>query len=205
VLSLLEVRQQLDPLHPIFTAAHIGAAKRLRDVTEKFPEAMAALNATERANWLHGQIRSLVSAGVETVESARITAWDIDTVAVGVNLLVRFKYVGGGSPANVDTEQQRLLAKQSYKDVALEVLALAGITEPPTTVTCGYTLDGFDIGRVMIRRDCAGHDPWTYDIYGGAAVVEPLLLRGIEEARPARVSSSKKKETRIIDTGTDEG
>lgn len=188
-----EVQQLLDPLHPVFTAAHVGAATRLKKLAAADPPAIAALNATERANFLHGQIRSLVSSGVETIDGASVTAWEIFTVAVGHNLLVRFKFLGNGEPTNIQTEQQFLLARQKYKEDALDLLGLSGITEPPTTVTCGYTLDGMDIGRVSIRRDCKGHDRWLYDIYGGTAVNEPLLLPGTEEAKPAVVRSSKAK------------
>lgn len=192
MLSLDEVRQQLDRLHPIFVAAHVGAYKRLQDVQEKYPEFVSAMNARERANVLHGQVRSLVAVGVEPEENAQVTEWDIDTVAVGFNLLVRFKFLGNGDPANnKSTEQQRLLDAQRYKSSAMTVLALAGITEPPTIVTCGYTSDGNGLGRVLIQRDCKGHERWNYDIHGGTAVVEPLRFVGMDEARPAVVRSRK--------------
>jgi hypothetical protein len=199
-----EVSDLLEPLRPILTAAHLGAAKRFREVAERFPDTVAALNERERANFLHGQIRSLVSIGVEPLEGAEVTAWDVDTVAVGSNLLVRFKFLGNGEPANVPTEQQRLLARQQYNQDTLDLLALSGITEPPTTVTCGYTLNGMEIGRVLIQRDCKGHDRWSYDIYGGSTVSEPLHLPGVEEAKPA-VVRSRKKEQDLGETGTDKG
>jgi hypothetical protein len=196
------VADLLEPLHPILTAAHLGAAKRFREMAEQFPDTVVALNERERANFFHGQIRSLVSIGVEPLEGAEVTAWDVDTVAVGSNLLVRFKFLGNGEPANVPTEQQKLLARQQYKQETLDLLALSGITEPPTTVTCGYTLNGMEIGRVLIQRDCKGHDRWSYDIYGGATVNEPLLLPGVEEAKPAVVRSRKKGQD-LGETGTD--
>ncbi len=192
MLSMKQVHDRLgDDLHEIFVAAHVGAFKRLEDVARGYPEVIAALNATERANLLHGQIRQLVAVGVETYDRAELTEWDIDTVAVGINLLVRFKYLGHGAPANNrSTEQQRLLERQQYKEAAMAVLALSGIEEPPTIVTCGYTLDGLQLSRVLIQRDCAGHDRWNYDIYGGTAVMEPLALAGIAEAEPGVVVRS---------------
>jgi hypothetical protein len=184
----------------MFTDAHLGAAKRLKDVGAKVPEAIAALDRTERANFLHGQVRNLITAGVEGTPGVAITDWSIFTVAVGADLLVRFKYLGGGRPANVPTNQQKLLAKQQYPQEVFDLLAVAGITDAPTTVTCGYTLDGWDIGRIMIRRDCEGHESWAYDIYGGVAVSEPLNFAGIEEAKPAVVRSRKVQ--RLDETGT---
>lgn len=194
VLTLDEVAQRLEPLHPTFCAAHLGAAARLRKVADEMPEVIAPLNTTERANFLHGQVRDLVSVGVEEIAGAQVTEWDLFTVAVGGDLLVRFKFLGNGEPANVLTEQQRLLARQRYKEEAMAVLALAGIEMPPTTVTCGYTLDGFDIAKVTIRRDCSGHQTWLYDIYGGDEVAEPLLLPGMKEAKPAVVRSARDKQ-----------
>lgn len=57
---------------------------------------------------------------------------------------------------------------------------------PPTMVTAGYTADGLDLGRVIIQRDCKGHERWNYDIWGGTAVTEPLKLETIEEVMPGR-------------------
>jgi hypothetical protein len=192
MLSMTQVQNQIgEDLHEILVAGHVGAFKRLEDITKAYPAAIAALNATERANFLHGQIRQLIAAGVETHDGAQITDWDIDTVAVGVNLLVRFKYLGHGTPANNrSTEQQRLLERQQYKQTAMALLVLAGIEEPPTIVTCGYTLDGLQLSRVLIQRDCTGHDRWNYDIYGGTAVMEPLALPGIAEVTPGVVVRS---------------
>lgn len=179
---------------------------RMREVQKEHPEYISALNAKERANFVHGQVRQLVGVAVECIDGARVTDWDIDTVAVGGDLLVRFKYLGNGDPANnKSTEQQRLLDRQQYKQEAMPVLFAAGITEPPTLVTCGYTLDGLDLARVRIQRDCKGHDRWYYDIYGEVvAVVEPLHLDGIEEARPAAVRSARLPREADEETGTDD-
>ena len=56
------------------------------------------------------------------------------------------------------------------------MLALAGDSAltPPTLLTCGYTLDGDKIGRIVVRRDCIGHPPWHYEIYGGRTAVENI-------------------------------
>jgi len=203
MLSQREVAERVEPLLSVFRAAHLGAAARLREVAEKVPQAIAALNATEMANFMHGQIRDLVAVGVESVSGAEMTVWNIDTVAIGSDLLVRLKYLGRGEPANVLTEQQRLLAAQKYTEEAMAVLALSGLERPPTMVTCGYKMVGFEVATISIRRDCKGHDPWKYDIYGGESVSEPQRIPGIEEAKPAVVRSTRPK--RRAEQPTDEG
>ncbi|MFZ1926261.1 MAG: hypothetical protein WAU42_08985, partial [Solirubrobacteraceae bacterium] len=73
------------------------------------------------------------------------------------------------------------------------MLALDGISAPPTLLTCGYTLEGADIERIEVRRDCVGHQTWSYEIYGGEAVVEPLVIPGlIDTTKPAIVTSTRK-------------
>ena len=75
------------------------------------------------------------------------------------------------------------------------LLALAGSAlTPPTLLTCGYTLDGTEIARIEIRRDCKHHLPWKFDIYGGTEVVEPLVISGMDDtAKPAVVTSRKRR------------
>lgn len=183
-----------DDLESALVACHLGAATRLKEIATEYPAAIAALNATERANFLHGQIRDLVAVAVEPMEGVRVTPWNVDTIAVGVNLLVRFKYLGNGAPANnKSTEQQQLLDSQQYTEETMELLAAIGVTEPPTLVTCGYTLDGLDMSSVRIQRDCKGHDTWHYPIHGELAPAVQLRFPGTEEARPAVVTSKKKK------------
>lgn len=114
-------------------------------------------------------------------------------VRIGSYILLRFKYVGNdGGPHNVATRQQRLLARQTYDEEM--ALALNGDVSlaPPTLLTCGYTLtDRAEVDRIEIRRDCDGHLPWMYDIYGGGVVNEPIFIDGMaDEAKPATVTSS---------------
>lgn len=193
MLSLSQVAARLERVHPVLTAAHLGAAERLKAMD---PDAAAALNAIERANFLHAQVRSLVAVGIEQMEGVHVTQWDVDTIAVGTDLLVKFNYV---TDPPRHTKQQKMLKRQEYKPKAMEILSLSGITEPPTTVTCAYTLDGMDIGRVLIRRERTGHETWEYDIHGGLAVVEPQIIPGIKEARPAVVRSKKASEGVVED------
>lgn len=203
MLTREQVATRLDRFQSIFSDAHLGAVARLKKVASDSPAVVAALNSTERANLLHGQIRDLVSVGIEETSGATVTEWDIFTLAIGSDLLVRFKYLGSGVPANVATEQQRLLARQRYTEETMAVLTLSGIEKPPTIVTCGYTLDGLDLSKVTIRRDCKWHEPWMYNIYGDEVAVEPLTLPGVEEAKPAVVRSKRVRAE--PDAGLDSG
>jgi hypothetical protein len=205
MLSRSEVQSRLAPHHDLLVDAHLGAAARIKKVMEGCPELIAALDATERANLIHGQVRDLVTVAVEGMHGIKTTSWSVFSLAVGPNLLVRFRYVGRrGAPVNAPTGQQKLLARQTYKEEAMAVLALAGITEPPTTVTCGYTLEGLDIGRVVIRRDCGGHEPWVYSLYGEAVDYEHMTLPGTTEAKPA-VLRSKIRPAGTEETGLENG
>lgn len=201
MLTQKEVAERLREVSPIFVAAHQGAAERFKALLKDQPASAAALNATERANFLHGQVRDLVSVGVEPIQGAVVTSWNIFTVAVGDDLLVRFKHLGCGKPANVRTEQQILLAKQTYTEETMALLGQVGIVKPPTTVTCGYSLIGYDISQVLIRRDRKSDLSWTYSLYPYETVAEPQMFPGMEPAKPARVQSKRTRQ-RIEETGT---
>jgi hypothetical protein len=206
MLELTDVQARLGSLTDVFVDAHLVAANRMKKFGEAVPEAIAALNSTERANVMHGQVRQLVLVDVESRSDVRQVHWNslLFLIGIGDDVLVRFKYLGHGRPANVHTEQQHLLERQQYDEQMWSALDESGFKDAPTLVTCGYTLDGMDIGKVSIRRDCIGREPWSFEIYGGTAVVEPMMLKGlsIDETRPARVTSKSKK--RDGQTGTDD-
>jgi hypothetical protein len=204
MLTQREVADQLRPITPVLVDAHMGAAARLQALHNWNPALVAAMNPTERANFFHAQIRDLVSVGVEPIEGVQVTKWNVFSLAVGTDLLVRFKYLGNGKPANVATEQQVLLSRQSYTAETLDVLAQAGILRPPTTVTCGYTLNGLDLAQVLVRRDHAACEPWVYSVHPHVAVTEPLVLPGVEQPKPARVRSKRATAEQLGETGTDQ-
>jgi hypothetical protein len=107
---------------------------------------------------------------------------------IGHDILLRFKFVGDGHPHNVATTQQKHLARQQYtEDMTLALNGSTALT-PPTLLTCGYTLEDGDIGRIEIRRDCKGQLPWMYDIYGGDRVVRPTQFDGMKDVtKPATI------------------
>ncbi len=117
---------------------------------------------------------------------------------MGANPLVRFKCVNDGAPSNVETDQQRLLARHQYDDDAMAALMLDGIPSPPTLLTCGYSLDAAALLKsVEVRCDYGKRPLWRWLIWGDAAsgggVVEPLPLPNVPGPKPAQVRSTRKQ------------
>ncbi len=106
-------------------------------------------------------------------------------------LLVRPKFCGRGAPSNVQTDTQKLLSYQQYSPELMEALSFDGVLEPPTLVTLGYTLNGPDLARLFVLRECRGWATSSFDLYGGTAVAEQRTLPGIDEPKPARVASTR--------------
>lgn len=147
------------------------------------------LSPTTRANIVHNHMTSKLEVLVAEIDNVVFTdKIGFDALRVGKSVLLRFKYVGNGRPSNVATGQQADLARQVYTQESLNLL---GLEDPPTLLTCGYTLDGLKLDRVEIRMDCQGLQPWSYDIFGGDFIGEPMILPGLADtARPAVVKSS---------------
>ncbi len=189
MVDLPETKSRLEPLVPHITAAHESAMSgwvaRLREDSEF----TLPLDITTRANILNNHICKQVERRVGDMSGVRLNdKLGFFAVLVEPDILLRFKYVGHGAPANVKTKQQKLLAKQTYNEQMMLALAGDAGAEPPTLLTCGYVIDGDKIGRIEIRRDCKGHQTWSYDIYGGDAVILPLTLPGQEDTtKPARI------------------
>jgi hypothetical protein len=190
MIDLPEAKGRLESLEPEFIAAHQEALVGYVERMTIDPGWFLAFDMTTRANILNNQVcarieqRAASWAGVEVNDRLRFFALLIEP-----DILLRFKYVGHGVPHNVPTEQQKLLARQTYDEPMM--LALAGDADaaPPTMLTCGYTIDGDEIGRVEIRYDCKGHQPWSYDIYGGTALSAPQMLPGMEDTtKPAKIT-----------------
>lgn len=188
MIELDQARERIAPLEALFIEAHTVATDRWADLLEHHSSFALPLDATARANILNCHIRSEVERRVEGLPGVTATDLGFFALLIAEEILLRFKYVGLGLPSNYPTGVQRLLAQQLYPDKMLE--ALGGAL--PTVLTCGYTLDGAGLGRVEIRRDCLGHEPWSFDIFGGEALAEPLVFDGmVDDTKPAAVSSSE--------------
>jgi len=190
MIDLPEAKDRLEHLVPHLIEAHQGAMSDWTKRMQEDPAWFLPLNARTRANVLHNHVCARVEQTTASITGVEATdALSFFGLKVGPDILLRFKYVGLGAPQNVATEQQRLLEKQTYSEQMM--LSLTGDTSltPPTLLTCGYTIDGDEIGRVEIRRDCKSHVSWSYDIYGGSAVIAPQALPGMDDtARPAKIT-----------------
>jgi hypothetical protein len=195
VISLDTARDRIEPIEGLLIEAHKTAAANWRTLLTEQPALALPLDKTTRANFLHCHITSEIGRGIERLGDVKANdKLDFYALMIGQDILLRFKYIGhDGTPRNVPTERQKLLARQQYDEAM--VLALTGDTSiaPPTLLTCGYTLtDEHEVDRIEILRECVGHPTWSYDIFGGTRLIEPLVMHGMsDDARPAKVSSSR--------------
>jgi hypothetical protein len=176
--------------------AHKTAVDRWATFVKEQPELALPFDATARANFIHPHIRHEILQRVAGVPGVRPTPENLDLfgLIIDEDLFMRFKFVGHGLPHSYPTDRQKELAEQKFSEDLTELLLGDGSLDPPTLVTCGYTLDGEKLGRLEIRRDCKGHLPWSYDIFGGQAVVSPLIIPGMKDnTKPAKVKSKKRK------------
>lgn len=192
VIELMAAQQAIKPIEPALTDGLTMAAGRWETLLNERPELAHPLDATTRANFIHDHACSEVEQRIADVEGVQVAdGLGFFALYVGTEILLRLKFVGYGAPRNYPTGQQKLLARQSFTEDML--MALDGIEAPPTLLTCGYTLEGVAIGRIEVRRDCEGHPTWSYDIYGGEAIIEPLVIPGMADTtKPAIVTSGRK-------------
>jgi hypothetical protein len=198
VIDLPSAKSQLSGLEPDLIEAHLAAAGRWRSLLKDRPDLSLPLDATTRANFINDHIGAEIAQRFDDRTGASLNdALGFQVLVVGDWIILRFKFVGNGAPSNYPTEQQEALARQSYTHEMMEALGIEStLFAPPTMLTCGYSLDGDQLSRVEIRRDCKGHLPWSYDIFGGEAVAEPLPLDGMKDnAKPARISSRRKQKS----------
>jgi hypothetical protein len=197
LIELGAARDQIEPLKRILIEAHEAAAAMWEKLVTEQPEIARVLDATTRANLIHNHLCAEITRRVGGIPNVKATdALDFFALLIGQDILLRHKYVGQGAPSNVRTTQQKRLARQQFDEATMYVLTGDKAFQPPTLLTCGYTLDGVEIDRVEIRMDCVGKLPWSFDIYGGEAVAEPLILTGMQDdSKPATVKSSRKTAT----------
>jgi hypothetical protein len=195
MIELPEAQERIEPIRPNIVHAHLVALKRWEELLTEQPHLALPLDTTARADFIHDHVCHEIALQVEDVPDVEPTeALSFFALKIGCDVLLRFKYLRRGKPSNPKTTQQRLLEGQHYTEEM--VLALTGDAAliPPTLLTAGYTLDGTEVKRIEIRRDCKGHLPWRFDIYGGTTVVEPIVFPGMAHtAKPAVVVSSRRK------------
>lgn len=194
MIDLPAAQARLAHIVPALIAAHEAAWSRWRTLVDEEPALALPLGATARANFIHDHVCAEIIRRVDGIPGVEPTdRLEFFALRVGSDILLRFKFVGHGAPSNVATNQQKLLARQAWDERM--VLRLNGDTAlgEPTLLTCGYTLAD-KIDRIEIRRDCIGHPPWMYDIYGGDTVVLPQPLPSLaDQTKPARVTKPAKR------------
>jgi hypothetical protein len=192
VIELNEARSRIEPLQDILIDSCEAAVGTWSTFVTEHSRMALPLDATTRANFIHSHLRHEVDQRVTDLEGVEPTeGLKFFGLVIEQDTFLRFKYLGHGVPKNVSTKRQKLLANQTFTSSMTATLIGDPSLPPPTMLTCGYTLDGIELARVEIRRDCKGHQPWSFDIYGGEAVAEPLVFPGmIDTTRPATVTSA---------------
>lgn len=196
MVDLPEAREQLKPITPLIVRAHETAAGKWAMLVHDHSDLSHPLGRLSRLNFMHDytvfEIEKLTAGRADVAPADGLGFY---ALAVTPNLLVRFKCVESGTPSNVSTEQQKKLARQEFTPTMLTSLTgESAFDEPPTLVTCGFTMEGTEIDRIEIRCDCKGRQTWRYDVHGGDEIVHPLVLDGMgEPATPATISTKDGK------------
>jgi hypothetical protein len=190
-----QARERIEPIEGVLVDAHKAATATWSELVREQPGFAVVLDPTARANIIHCHLRLEIGQRLVDRQDAVVNdRLGFYALLLRPDVLLRVKYVGNsdGAPHNYPTRQQQLLAKQSYDPDMLQLLGMEGSFAPPTFLTCGYTLDELDLGRIEIRFDCVGHLPWSFNIYGEDTLIEPLVLDGMaDDTKPARVASSR--------------
>ncbi|MCU1678222.1 MAG: hypothetical protein JWM93_2980 [Frankiales bacterium] len=196
----LEEAQDVLEIHrePIFTAPLVAAVASWHRFVKEQPEMALPIDSSTRANMIHAWWREAVRRALGADGIREIKALEFFAVAVGTSPLVRFKLVNGGAPSNVMTDRQKLLARHIYDEDDMAALSAEGIPAPPTTLTCGYTLDDASLLRsIEIRCDHNRELMWRWLIWGdsaeGGGTIEPLPIPTLPTPQPARITSTRKR------------
>jgi hypothetical protein len=196
VIDLEPAQEHIEPVRGLLVEAYQAATARWVELLTEHAALSVPLDKTTRANIIHDHLCAEIAQRFHGHPDIEATdALDFFALRwLDGSILLRFKYLRYGRPSNVKTARQHHLARQTYTPEMLLVLTGDPSFTPPTLLTCGYTLDGAELGRVEIRRDCKHHQPWSFHIYGGEALVEPLVLDGLADtAKPATVTSKTKR------------
>lgn len=196
MVEIDHAHERIEPFKDHLIEAHLVVADKWANFLRGNPEFAHPLDDTARANVIHPHIRYEVAHRMGGVSGVVINdKLDSFALLIDADMLLRFKYVGNGMPRNYGTTRQKELASQRFTKQMTEDLFGDASMQPPTLLTCGHTFDGEKLGRLEIRRDCKGHLPWSFDIFGGEAVNAPVVIPTLEdEIRPARVKSAQEQE-----------
>jgi len=197
MVELEEAQDRLAPLEKRFIQGHMAAEAQWEAFVKEHPDLALPFDTTTRANVLNNYICSQMARASEGLPNVEVTeVLQFFALKIDDDILLRFKFVGHGEPRNYPTPQQQLLSRQLFSEEMTMALTGDPALKPPTLLTCGYTLtlDGMKIGRIELRRNCNGHAPWFYDIYGGDRVVRPQTFDGrTDDTRPATIRKTTER------------
>jgi hypothetical protein len=199
LLTTDEAQELTADCHAVWVDAHHHAFDLWKRRLAEDPEFFKPLIAGDRASILHRHIFDYAARHLD----GRV----ISTDALGFNAqiidgraMVRFKYLHRDlKPRAYRTGQQEHLEDQEFTEEMLLPLTFEGVSDPPTVLTCGYTLAlGEDaVSRVAVVCWYRGELRYWYDIFGETAMgdgeVVPLFPSSPPD-QPRVVSKLTKKE-----------
>lgn len=176
LVPLMNLDNARELLAPIADALLVQPRKAAVSTWNTFetenPADASAITATTRAGMIHDWTvrevrRALERDDVKGLAREMDSRLEFFTVGVGQGMLVRYKLTAAGQPRNVATDVQRRLAVQQYDEEVMREFALDGMPEPPTFVTCGYTLDADGkLGTVSVQCDFGKTILWRLVVWG---------------------------------------
>lgn len=198
LLRLDEARELLGPhVNAVLVDPYRQALATWQRYVRTLPGDAQSISTTTRAGMIHDFAatvvrRALPAAGSQIRETNALRFF---AVAIEGRALVRYKYVAADIPHNYQTRQQQLLSRQQYDGDMLESLALDGMPEPPTLLTCGYTLDyEGGLNTVSVQCDYRRSPMWRYLLWGGpdgGGTFEMLPLQPDLLPQPTEVRSTR--------------
>lgn len=132
MIDLPSAKSQLSGLHSDLIEAHLVAAKNWRSLLTECPDLAAPLDSTTRANFINDHVCAEVAQRMDGRAGTSLNdALGFPLLLVGEWIVLRFKFVGHGAPRNYPTEQQEVLAKQSYTSEMLSALGKGALSSSP--------------------------------------------------------------------------
>lgn len=189
-----QAKEKIERVKTALVDPHKTVVDRWFQMVEEVPQYTKAMKPSTRAGWIHDNLCPEVEAAIAEIPNVFAhEALGFFALSIDSEILMRLKYVGQGAPSNVSTDQQKLLARQEYDEEMMTALGTDPALNPPTFLTCGYTLGDGELGRLEIRCEYKRKTLWSFDLFGGEAMSAPLEFSGMaQEALPARVKSNRK-------------
>lgn len=199
MLNMDAAQQRLTPhADALFVEPYKSAVDTWHEFVRESPTKAAPLDESTRANMIHNWVTDQVRVALQDQDLAReVSVLGFFAVALGADILVRYKLVNAGRPSNVRTVQQQNIEKQRYDEDAMGMLEGEGFVAPPTILTCGYRLDfAAQLTRVELRFDYAAGESWSWPLWAAEDIevvaTEQTAFPNMPEAQPAVVRSTKR-------------